>query len=81
MGWGTHHEMELMAAAGVSNLQILRAATSSGARLLSKDQPPIYGTIEPGKRADLILLNADPLLDIANTQKIGKVMQAGNWVF
>ena len=38
------------------------------------------GTLEKGKAADLVLLDADPTLDIRNTQKIFKVMQAGEWI-
>ena len=41
---------------------------------------PGFGTIEPNKAADLLLLDADPLADIANTRKINRVMQAGKWL-
>ena len=39
-----------------------------------------FGTIEPGKTADLILLDTDPTEDITNTLKISRVMQSGKWV-
>ena len=46
--------------------------------------PPVgeadFGTLEAGQIADLIVLNADPLVDIRNTLKIDQVMQAGEWV-
>jgi imidazolonepropionase-like amidohydrolase len=71
--------MELMAAAGIAPLDVIRAATGNGAALLERGEPE-YGTIQTGKLADLILLSADPSADIGNTRKIERVMQAGAWV-
>jgi imidazolonepropionase-like amidohydrolase len=42
--------------------------------------PPEFGTIEDGKIADLLLLDADPLQDIGNARKIARVMQNGRWL-
>ena len=78
-GWGTHHEMQLFVKAGLTPLQTLQAATGEAAVMLS-DGEPGFGTIEPDKAADLLLLDADPLADIANTRKINRVMRAGKWL-
>ncbi len=78
-GWGTHHEMQLLVAAGLSSMQALRAATRDAAELLA-DGESDYGTIAAGKIADLVILDADPLQGIANTRKIHRVMQGGKWL-
>ncbi len=78
-GWGTHHEMQLFVKAGLTPMQTLRAATGEAAAMLVEGGPG-FGTIEPNKAADLLLLDADPLADIANTRKINRVMQAGKWL-
>ena len=80
MGWGTHHELELYVEAGLTPMQALVAATSTGAGLMPPVGEADFGTLEPGQIADLIVLNADPLVDIQNTLKIDQVMQAGEWV-
>jgi imidazolonepropionase-like amidohydrolase len=78
-GWGTHHEMELMAGAGVPPLDIIRIATGDTARTLGPKGTDL-GTLEAGKLADLIILSADPEQDIANARKIDRVMLGGGWV-
>jgi imidazolonepropionase-like amidohydrolase len=78
-GWGTHHELVLYVEAGLSPMQAIVAATATGATLLSKGDAD-FGTLEPGKVADLVLLDADPLVDISNTWAIDRVMQAGVWL-
>jgi imidazolonepropionase-like amidohydrolase len=78
-GWGTHNEMALLVEAGLSPLEVIRIATSRGAKRVSEREPE-FGLLEAGKIADLILLDADPLEDIRNTRKIARVMQAGQWV-
>lgn len=77
-GTSYHRELELYADAGIPPLQILRLATQSGARALGIDQD--VGTIQVGKIADLVLLEADPLVRIGNTRRIGWVMQSGKMV-
>lgn len=79
MGWGTHHELEIYVDAGLTPMQALVAATRTGAELLSGGEAD-YGTLVPGKAADLILLDANPLDDITNTRAIDRVMQGGVWL-
>ena len=79
MGWGTHHEMELLVEAGLTPMEALTAATGGAAMLLDKGRSE-RGVLKAGNIADLLLLEADPLVDISNTRKIERVMQAGNWV-
>jgi hypothetical protein len=55
-------------------------AAGPRARVLTRSEDPDYGSIRIGKAADLLLLNADPTVDINNTIKISKVMSAGRWV-
>ena len=71
--------MQLYVEAGLTPMQAIVAATRIGADLLSQGTAD-YGTLEPGNRADLIILNADPLGDIANTLDIDRVMQGGEWI-
>jgi imidazolonepropionase-like amidohydrolase len=78
-GWATHDEMALMVEAGQSPLEAIRAATRERAESVGGGGAE-FGTLEAGKIADLILLEADPLEDIANTKKISRVMQAGKWL-
>ena len=79
-GWGMHHEMALYVEAGLTPMDAIVAATATGAGRM----PPVggadFGTIETGKTADLIVLNADPLADIRNTLEIDRVMRLGEWV-
>jgi imidazolonepropionase-like amidohydrolase len=74
-GLSLHHEMELLVDAGLTPMQAIQAATVNGAEILRLDSK--LGTIEKGKFADLVLLDANPLENIANTKKIFKVIQGG----
>jgi len=80
MGWGTHHEMELYVDAGFTEMETIVAATSVGASRL----PPLgeidFGLLSKGMSADLVVLNANPLVDISNTLEIDRVMLRGAWV-
>ena len=78
-GWGPHHEMKLLVRAGLTPLQALTAATGNGAYVLEGDDAE-FGTIRPDKVADLLLLDADPTVDIANSRSIARVMQGGVWL-
>jgi imidazolonepropionase-like amidohydrolase len=76
-GFAEHHELELMVQAGLTPMQAITAATGENAKLLhSADR----GTIAVGKRADLLVLDADPLVDVRNTQKIFAVYHDGRSV-
>ena len=73
-GFTLHDELGLLVEAGFTPMQALQAATRDAAQFLSNKDA---GTIEVGKRADLVLLTADPLADIHNTQKIEAVIVHG----
>jgi imidazolonepropionase-like amidohydrolase len=79
-GWGMHHEMELYVEAGLTPMDAIVAATATGAAQMPPVGEADYGTLEAGKAADLIVLNADPLADITNTLAIDRVMRLGEWV-
>jgi hypothetical protein len=74
-GYSLHREMELYVQAGFSPMEALEAATSVPARAMGLDKS--VGTIEVGKRADMVLLDADPLADIHNTRRIVKTISGG----
>jgi imidazolonepropionase-like amidohydrolase len=74
-GFSLHDELELLVAVGMSPLQALRAATLNPAEFLGVGDS--LGTIVPGKLADLVLLDANPLLDIRNTRRIHAVVANG----
>lgn len=72
--WGPHVEMEDMVVAGMTPMQVVVAATRTGAELLRlADQ----GTLEAGKSADLVVLDGNPLDDIRNTRRISAVYLRG----
>lgn len=71
-------ELELMAKAGLTPRQVLAAATRDAARCMQLDRD--LGTIEVGKWGDFVVLDADPLADIANVRRIHSVWIAGNKV-
>ena len=73
-GASLHHELELLADAGLSPLDVLLAATARPARYFGLTD---RGTIAPGKRADLLLVEEDPLIDIRATRSIVRVWCAG----
>ena len=74
-GAAVHRELELLVRAGLSPLDAIVAATRNSAQSLGKGSD--LGTVEVGKTADLVILSADPLADIRNTQKIDFVIQNG----
>jgi imidazolonepropionase-like amidohydrolase len=77
-GYFEHREMELMAEAGLTPIEVITAATGSSAEFLGVAKH--LGTLEAGKWADLIVLRGDPLENIANTRSIEAVWIAGNRV-
>jgi len=76
-GYSLHRELQALREAGLSNYAVLEAATKNPALFLGTIAST--GTIEKGKRADLVLLNADPLEDIGNTMNRHGVMLAGKY--
>jgi len=77
-GFSLHEELALMVASGLTPLQALQTSTLNPARFLGREQD--LGTIEPGKLADLVVLDANPLVDIHNTTKIDAVVANGTYL-
>ena len=77
-GASVHRELQLLVKAGLTPMEAIVAATRNTAESMGLSSE--LGTIEPGKKADLLILDADPLLDIQNTQKIHTVVQRGREV-
>ena len=74
-GFCLHDELELMTMGGLSPLQAIQTATINPARFLGREN--LQGTIDVGKRADLVMLDANPLTDIRNTRRITAVVVRG----
>jgi len=68
-------EIRAMQQAGLSNWQIITASTLGGAKALGKEG--LFGSIRPGLSAAMLILNADPVADLANLQKLESVIQRG----
>jgi imidazolonepropionase-like amidohydrolase len=77
-GFSIHKEMAMMVAADLTPYQVLVTGTRNAAIYFGT--PDDFGTVQVGRRADLVLLDANPLLDIANAQRIAGVMVAGAWL-
>jgi hypothetical protein len=76
-GFSLHQELELFVKAGLTPMQALQTATLNPAKFLGRTRD--LGTVEAGKFADLVLLDASPLDDIRNTQKISAVFLGGRY--
>jgi imidazolonepropionase-like amidohydrolase len=77
-GFSIHRELPAMKAAGMSNFAILQCATKNvGDYYAAVDK---FGTVAAGQRADLLLVTANPLTDLANLQKRAGVMVRGRWL-
>lgn len=74
-GFSTHRELRALVSAGLTPYEALRTGTTEVARFLHSNG----GTVEVGKDADLLLLDANPLTDIRNSQRIHGVMLRGAW--
>jgi imidazolonepropionase-like amidohydrolase len=74
-GFSLHRELALFVRAGIPPAKVLALATGVAARVMRKEDD--YGTLTPGKRADLLLLSADPLSDINHTREIEIVVKDG----
>ena len=81
-GFGTHRELESFVEAGLSPYAAIEAATRNPAEYFAEfmKTPRDFGTVETGMRADLILLDANPLQSVANLSKRAGVMVRGRWL-
>ncbi|MBM3737997.1 MAG: amidohydrolase family protein [Acidobacteria bacterium] len=77
-GFAYHRELELLVEAGLTPAEALTAATLTGAQFLGRQHD--LGTIEPGKLADLVVLDADPLANIGNARRVSLVLVDGRVV-
>jgi imidazolonepropionase-like amidohydrolase len=77
-GEGLHRELELLVEAGLTPLQAISAATRDAARFIGPDAD--WGTLEPGKAADLLLVRGDPSVRIGDTRNVVTVIQGGRVV-
>jgi len=75
---GVHIELEQLVASGLTPEQAIHAGTGGAARILGADKD--LGTIEVGKWADLVILDADPLADIRNSRRIWQIVHNGRLV-
>jgi imidazolonepropionase-like amidohydrolase len=76
-GFALHQEFDLLAEAGLSPLQVLQTTTLNGARFLGREAT--MGSVEVGKNADLVLLDANPLASVQNMHRIDAVVNRGTW--
>jgi imidazolonepropionase-like amidohydrolase len=77
-GPAIHRELELMVEAGMRPVDVLVSATKNAAAVMGREAE--VGSLERGKQADIVLLDADPLADIKNTRRIFRVMKAGRFI-
>jgi imidazolonepropionase-like amidohydrolase len=77
IGWTMHAELENLAMAGISPARVIVAATKTAAAILGQDD---LGMVAPGKSADFVVLDANPLDDITNTRRIAAVYLRGRSV-
>ena len=74
-GWGLFREMEIFAEAGLKPMEILKAATYNGAWAIGRTD--MIGSLETGKMADFVVLNANPLDNISNVRTVFRVVKGG----
>ncbi len=81
-GFGTHRELESFVEAGLTPYQAIETATRNPAEYFAEftKKPRDFGTVEVGLRADLLLLDANPLQSVANLSKRAGVMVRGRWL-
>jgi imidazolonepropionase-like amidohydrolase len=77
-GYSEHRELQLMVEAGLTPMQAIVAATRTNAEILGGAKQ--FGTLQAGRRAEFLVLDANPLDDIHNTEKLSAVWQAGKTV-
>ena len=76
-GYFLHDELEYFAAAGMTPYEAIRAGTADAAKFLHQENE--FGVVGTGMRADLLLVDANPLADVKNVSKIAGVMASGRW--
>jgi imidazolonepropionase-like amidohydrolase len=74
-GPSIHREMRMMVESGLTPLEVLRSATVGGARTMGLEAQA--GEVAAGRLADLVILEADPLADIANLEKVHRTIKGG----
>ena len=74
-GFSLHHELQFMVASGLTPFEAIATGTTAVAKFLGTNA----GSIEIGRTADLVLLDADPLADVRNTRRVHGVMLRGSW--
>jgi imidazolonepropionase-like amidohydrolase len=81
-GFALHRELEVAVAAGLTPYQVLESGSRNVGRYVANDlkQDGNFGTVTVGSRADLVLLDANPLDDVANLSRRAGVMVKGRWV-
>ena len=77
-GFSLHDELALLVRSGLSPMRALQAATRDAARCLGLGDT--HGTLTPGKAADFVVLDADPLADITNTARVNAVVTRGRYI-
>src|SRR5690606_20889894 len=77
-GFSLHREMALMVEAGLTPFEVLTSGTVNVGRYFSNADT--FGTIAPGQRADMILVDGNPLADIGNVARSSGVMVRGRWL-
>jgi imidazolonepropionase-like amidohydrolase len=77
-GFSLHHEFDLLARAGVAPLRVLQMTTLDPARFLKREAT--MGTVEPGRNADLVILDADPTRTVANLHRVSAVVRDGRYL-
>ncbi|MFQ5982516.1 MAG: amidohydrolase family protein [Woeseiaceae bacterium] len=77
-GFAVHRELEYLVASGLTPYEALRTGTVNPATFFGQER--VLGSVETGKEADLVLLDANPLADIKNARRIHGVMLRGRWL-
>jgi imidazolonepropionase-like amidohydrolase len=75
-GYALHRELEIYSEAGIPAPEVLRMATLEAAQVMHMDKD--FGSIEPGKTADLILIDGDPTKNISDVRRIDTVIKGGD---
>lgn len=80
-GFSINKELAAFRQMGLSPFEVLEIATSNAGKFIDETRPgsPRFGTIEVGNRADILLLNSNPLADLANLKDRYGVMARGRW--